>query len=95
MLVTSIFSFSCNIFKFGFPHGQAPSIDEQFNSLPNNILLDWSKLKDLADDKRNVTEKLHFVLGRVENIEEKRENGGYQHFSFSHNFFKRLLPQGP
>ena len=26
------------------------------------------------------TEKLKFVFGRVENIVEKRENAGYQHF---------------
>ena len=33
----------------------------------------WSKLKALADDKINVTEKLKFVLGRVENIVGKGE----------------------
>ena len=27
-----------------------------------------------------MTEKLNFVLGRVENIMEKGENAGYQHF---------------
>ena len=42
--------------------------------------LDWSKLKALADDKINVTEKLKFVFGRVENIMRKGENAGYQHF---------------
>ena len=50
------------------------------NSLPNNKFLDWSKLKAFADDKINVTEKLIFVLGRVENIVRKGENAGYQHF---------------
>ena len=52
------------------------------NSLPNDKFLDWSKLKALADDKINVTEKLKFVLGRVENILGKGENAGYQHFLF-------------
>ena len=66
-----------------------------FNSLPNEKILDWSKLKAFADDKINVTEKWKFVLGRVENIVEKGENAGCQHyFSFSHNVFKRLLKLG-
>ena len=43
-------------------------------------ILDWSKLIALADNKLNVTEKLQFVLGRVENIAGKGENAGYQHF---------------
>ena len=50
------------------------------NSLPNNKILDWFKLKALADDKRNMTEELKFVLGRVENIVGIGENAGYQHF---------------
>ena len=50
------------------------------NPLPMNKFLDWSKLKELADDKINVTEKLNFVLGRVENIVGKGENAGQQRF---------------
>ena len=50
------------------------------NSLPHNKILDSSKLKAFADDKLNATEKLKFVLGRVENIVGKGENAGYQHF---------------
>ena len=38
------------------------------NSLPNDKILDWSKLKAFADDKINVKEKFKFGLGRVENI---------------------------
>ena len=53
-----------------------------FNSLPNDKLLDWSKLKAIADVKINVTEKLKFVLGRVENT-GKGENAGHQHFLHS------------
>ena len=52
----------------------------QVNPLPNVKFLDRSKLKSLADDRINVTEKLKFVLGRVENIMGKGENAGYQHF---------------
>ena len=33
-----------------------------FNSLPSNIILDWSKLKACADDKLNVNEDFKFVL---------------------------------
>ena len=41
---------------------------EIFSSSPDDIFLKWSKLKAFADDKINVTEKLKFALGRVENI---------------------------
>ena len=34
------------------------------NSLPNNKILDWSKLKELANDKINVTEKVKFGFGQ-------------------------------
>ena len=51
-----------------------------FNSIPNDKILDQSKLKAFADDKINMTENLKFVLGRLENIVEKGENAGYQHF---------------
>ena len=50
------------------------------NSFPNDKILDWSKLKALADDKINVNEKLKFGLGRVGNSMEKGENAGYLHF---------------
>ena len=51
-----------------------------FNSLPNDKILDWSKLKAFADDKMNVNQKLKFDTGRVENIVGKGEKAGYQHF---------------
>ena len=51
-----------------------------FNSLLNDKFLDWSRLKAFANDKINVTKKLKFVLGRVENIIGKGENAGNQHF---------------
>ena len=48
-------------------------------SLPNNKILDLSKLKANADDKIlvNVIEKLKHDFRRVENIVGKRENVGY------------------
>ena len=54
--------------------------EDTVNSLPNNKFLDLSKLKAFADDKINGTQKLKFVLRKVDNIEEKGENAGYQHF---------------
>ena len=43
-------------------------------------MLDWSKLKAFTNYKIMGTEKLKFVLWKVENIEGKEENAGYQHF---------------
>ena len=60
------------------------------NSFPNNIFLGLSKLKGFADDRMNVTEKLKFLLGRVENIVEKGENDGYQHFLLFPQGFQKL-----
>ena len=50
------------------------------NSLPNDKILDLSRLKALADDTINVSKKLKLVLGRVENILGKGENAVYQQF---------------
>ena len=58
----------------------AVQLSTSFNPVPNNNFLDWSKLKELADGKINVTKNSKFVLGRVENIVGKGENVGYQHF---------------
>ena len=54
--------------------------------------MDWSKLKAFADDKLNVTEKSKFGLGWVENLVEKGENAGFQHFLlFPQKFSKGLF----
>ena len=68
--------------------------DKMLKSLPNDKILDQSKLKAFADDKIILTKKFKFVLGRVENIVGKGENAGYQHFLLSHNAFKTFLYQG-
>ena len=52
----------------------------KINPLPNDKILDQSDFKALADDKRNVTKKLKFVLGMVENNLGKGEIAGYKHF---------------
>ena len=65
-----------------------------FNPLRNDKFLDGSKLKASADDKLNLTEKLKFVLGRVENIVGKGENAGYQHFLLFPQFFQKVSFSG-
>ena len=47
-----------------------------------------------AYDKINVTQKLKFVLRRVENIMGKGENDGYQHFLLSPQCFQKLSSSG-
>ena len=53
---------------------------EMVNSLLNDKISDLYKLKAFADGKIHVTQRLKFVLGRVENIVGKGENAGNQHF---------------
>ena len=65
-----------------------------FNSLPNDKILDWSELKTLAGDKTNVTEKLNFVLERVENIVGKGENAVYQYFLLFPQCFQKASYTG-
>ena len=62
---------------------------ERVNSLPNDKLLDWSDFKDFADDKINVTYRINFVMGGVENIVEKGENDFYQHFNLFPQCFQK------
>ena len=52
------------------------SLKRFINSLPNDKIVDLAKLKDFADDKTNMTYKLIFVLGKVENIVGRGENDG-------------------
>ena len=48
-------------------------------------------MKASADDKSNVTQKLKFALGRVENIVGKGENAGYQHFLLFPQYFQKAF----
>ena len=50
------------------------------NPVPNDKILDLSKLKAFADNNLNVNKKFKFALGRAEKIVGKGENAGYQHF---------------
>ena len=62
----------------------------EFNFLSDDKFLVCLKFKSLANDKINVTEKLKFVLGRVENIVGKGENAGYQQFLLFPHCFQKL-----
>ena len=64
------------------------------NSLPNDKILDCSKLKAFAHEKMNLTEKLKFVLGRVESVMGKGENAGHQHFLLFQRCFQKLSVPG-
>ena len=44
------------------------------NSLPNEKILDWSKLKVFAGDKTKVSKRMNFVFDWVENFARKGEN---------------------
>ena len=75
-----------------FPHivffspGTNSAILAAFNSLPNDQILDVTKLKAFADDKINVAQMLLSVFDKIENVVGEGENAGCQHFL--------LFPQG-
>ena len=89
LLVTSNFFFPHNVFKrcLLLMRQNEYLWRKGVNSLPNDKILDWSKL--IADDKINVTKKFKFVLGRVENVAGKQENAGNQHFFLFPQCFQR------
>ena len=51
-----------------------------FHSSRNDKKLDRVKLKAFSGDILNVTQMTKFIFHEIENIVEKEENGGYQHF---------------
>ena len=66
-------------------------VSKRVNSLLNDKIQDWSKLKAPADNKIKATEKSKFVSQRVENIVRKGENAGHQ---YVYNVFNRPPCQG-
>ena len=66
----------------------------RINSLQNDNILGWTKLKAFANDKLNIAEMIISLLGRIENIVGKGENVIASIFSFSNNVSERHLPQG-
>ena len=67
---------------------------EPFNLLPNDKILDQSKLKATADNTLKVIQIARFVLEKIENIVEKEENAGYQHFLLFPQCFQKSLSLG-
>ena len=61
-----------------------------FNSLPLDKISDSTKFKAFADDTIILTQKLKFMLGRVENIVGNGENAGYRHFLLFPQCFQKL-----
>ena len=54
--------------------------DRQINLLPNDKILNMTKLKAFADNQLNIARMMISLLDRVENTVGKEENAGYQHF---------------
>ena len=63
------------------------------NPLPNDKILDMSKLKTFADNNLNVNQKSKFALGREENV-GNGENAGYQHFLLFPQCFQKAFSLG-
>ena len=68
---------------------KALEIQGHSNSFQTKTFLERFRLKDLADDKINVTKKLEFVFERTESILGKGENACYQHFLPFHKCFQK------
>ena len=67
ILQTKFCSMKFQIFQINCsPHGEIKDLSI-LNSVPNDKILDQSNFKGFADDKINVTFKMNFVKGRVEN----------------------------
>ena len=65
-----------------------------FNPLPNEKILDMSRLKAFTDDKMNIAKMMIYVFDKVENIVGKGENAGYQHFLLFPQYFQKAFSSG-
>ena len=61
------------------------------NPLPDYKILDWSKLKQIADDILKRIKNGKSVPSRVENIVRKGEIAFTSNFSFSHDVFHSYI----
>ena len=60
-----------------------------FNPLQNGRIVDWTKLKVYADDKKcNLGTEIHFGMGRKNIVWKKEKMLDSSIFSFSHNVFR-------
>ena len=73
-------------------------LENEVNSLPNDKILDMTKLKAFADDKLKVAKMRASLFDRAENTAGKGENAGNQHYQhfllfslFSKAFFYRVV----
>ena len=71
------------------------SSQRTFNPFPNDKLLDSTKLKAFLDDNSTLPEKIISVYDRIENIVEKGENAGYQHFLLFPQCFQKATISDP
>ena len=67
---------------------------ERVNRLPQQQILDSSKLKEFADDNFKFDENGRKLSKRVKALWEKEKLLVMSNFSFSHSVFKRLVSQG-
>ena len=61
------------------------------NPLPDDKILALSKLKAFADDNFDADQMAQFFFDRLENMMEKGENAGYQHFLLFPSCFQKFL----
>ena len=66
----------------------------KLNSLPNDKILHWSKLKAFADNNLNVAKLTVSVFDRAENIVGKEENADCQHFLIFPQCFRKASCTG-
>ena len=64
------------------------------NSLPNEKILDMTKVKASEDNKLNVAKMIISLCYRVENTVGKEENAGYQHFLLFPQCFPKPISLG-
>ena len=64
------------------------------NSLPDDKFLDWSKLKEFADNNFKFYENGSKLSKRVENTVEKEKLVVTSNFSISHSVLKKVVSQG-
>ena len=65
-----------------------------FNLLPNDKILDKSKLEAFADDKLNIAKMTSSLFDGVENTVGKGENAGHQHFLLFPQCFPKPSSEG-
>ena len=64
---------------------------QHINPSPNDKTISWSKIKAFADDKIKIAKMFIFIFDMVENIVEKGENAGCQHFLVFLQCFQKIF----